>query len=311
MLNPTRRDVCCGLVSTALATIGGFALTKQDAVSSSQQTTTSHLVVSPTHLNVVVHGLCAIIVSPVGSDPSKGITLVFPDIADPQHTDLNHLYMFGTLNDVVGKEFDLIKPMSPRAQCVLNGLTPGSRPQAQTLKGDIVFSGISVTTTGLRTFVLPWTNNITSVALMKRSDNTPLFADTCGAGFGSIVAIPTIHVFSYDISLTDNPMIIIDGMDSLWHLQPSSVSSAYGNMHIYAEPKHSDSQHARGAFDSLMALLGKSCLKFLPFFDPRGTVRIPDTSVPAGTSSTLDLLHLDDFFKAGETANCVAAFVFP
>jgi hypothetical protein len=307
MLTFTRRSICANIGVGLIASL--LPSEKEDQASQTFPRTAKsvHKTITIQKLNVVIHGLSAMIIS---SNINEGITLAFPDINDPQHPDTNHVYWFGTLSDIVGQEFDMIKPISPKATCVLSGLTRGNMPTSKLFLNDIVFSSIPVQTAGLRTFNLPWTDKVNSVTLMKKSDDSPLFKDDCNLGLGNVLNISTIHVLTYDIGDNDDPIITVDGMDSQWHPRPSSVSPMYSNLHVYAEPKFSDSKHARGAFDTLMKLLGKTCLKFLPFSDPHGTVSIPDLNPPTGLSASLDLLHLSDFFRGGETANCVSAIIF-
>jgi hypothetical protein len=297
---PTRRQVVTGIAGASIAAAFGCGREQQKSIDSARPS------VAISTLNVVIHGLAVMVISKSGA--ATGIQLVFPQItsADP---DMSHRYWFGSLGNIVGSELDQMKPIAPLGVCTLGGVTPGSRPSANSFTADLLFPNASVDTTRCRQFFLPWTDKVRSVALVQRKDGAKLLTDNCGTSYGNVFKLSTICVLTYPLANSDAPAITYDdGSDTGWTVKPSASRPDYANLHIFAEPKRADSQHAIGAFSTLMGTIGKSCLTFDPFPDDDMSP-IPDNNPPTGTSAALDLRHLANFFRAGETANCIRAVV--
>jgi hypothetical protein len=308
----TRRDVLSGIAGCSLAAILGCEDKHQattDIVKSGTGTVTK--------LNVIIHGLAVIKVD--SSNAASGITLFMPLVKDPMNTDMSHRYWFGSLVYTKSHELDKMKAIGPKDVCTLGGFNPGSKPSNTTFDPtlNLVFPGASVDSTGCRQFIMPWTDQVQSVAYLHRKDNLKLLTDNnCGTSYGNIFKLSSICVLTYDVKQNDQPQITFDdGSDTGWTLEPGNVKPApgqpiYGNLHIFAEPRKANAKHAKDGFTTLMTVIGKQqCLSFDDFPDD-GTEPTADTPpAPAGTDANFDLLHLGKLLKAGEVANCVRAVV--
>jgi hypothetical protein len=201
-----------------------------------------------------------------------------------------------------------MEAVGPGEVLTLSGVTPGSRPAKAVFSADIVFGSRTVNSFGLRQFVLPWTPNIQSKRKTSRSDGKALFNDTGGFGLGTIKEIATIHVLTYDLADTDAPIITYaDNTEAPW--QPvASSNPAYATMHIFAEPKQSDADHALDSFGLLEDELNIR-RKDLTF--QLDTMSVANDNPMPGIYPAFDLQPLSKLFKAGETANCVSGIVYP
>jgi hypothetical protein len=305
MVRLTRREVLAGIATTSLTAMIGCS--KDQAHRENIQAGAS-----PTpqikYLNVLVHGLAAVEVASTGGD--TGIRLWMPSIVDGDPT-MSHQYYCGTLVNKLGNYLDEMKPLGPNSVCLLSGVKTGSRPDKSKFQGELVFDGASITPASrMRKFTLPWTDKITPVTYQRRKDKKTLLSDnhSCGTTYETIVELPTICVFKYEVA--GAPVVNYDdGTDLGWYAKPSAKDPTYSNLHIFAEPNQSvTSAHAIPAFDTLMAAINKTCLKFNDFSGTQMEAAKPDTSFD-GIDKDLDLYHLSHYLKAGETANCLRAVV--
>jgi hypothetical protein len=300
----TRREVLTGIAGCSAAAAFGCKKESPESADRVQMALKTNF----TKLNVLIHGLSAMVID------NSGIHLYMPSFIDPRNPDMSHRYLFGNLVYTLHKELGQMQSMGPRDVCTLSGVTAGSRPKPSSFDSNLnlIFQGASVTCADCRQFNLPWTDQIQAVAVIHRADNAKLMTDACGTGYGNTKKLSSICVLSYDLKDTDQPQIMYDDASNTgWSLQQCGDLNypTYANLHIFAEPKDADSDHAISGFKKLMGNIGKTCLSFDPFVGIK-MIQDNDNPPPKGTLQAFDLRHLGDF-RGGEVANCVSAVIFP
>jgi hypothetical protein len=274
----------------------------------------------PKYLNVIIHGLSALIVQPPSTKPEEGITLFCPEIIDSTDDSLSHSYLCGTLSSVSGQETKGLISMTREYDYKLVGVKAGARPSKESFGAltNLSFTAASITAngTGKRKFTLPWPSSIASVAVMERSDGKPLVTDiSSGSPNANLYWASTITVLVYEID--GSPRILWGSTDIGWRATAAG-NPHFSNLHIFAEPKgQPDTTHAINAFKVLMGslVIPQGSLSGLVSFNTYPGVRqLPDAVVPPGLSRDPDLQHLHHFFPrltghGGELANCVRSLV--
>jgi hypothetical protein len=274
----------------------------------------------PKYLNVVIHGLSALIVQPPSANPKEGISLFCPEVVDSDGC-ISHSYLCGSLSNAPGNATKDLITMPKDYAYKLVGVKAGTRPTKKSFDSstNIFFETKSATASGSgkRTFTLPWPASVASMAVMERIDGQTLLTDNSPSHPNrNLYWASTISVLVYEVE--DTPQIIWDNKDLGWKPGTSS-DPQFANLHIFAEPKkHTDSTHAIGAFKTLMSSLAipEGTLDKFVSFNPCKYVRqLPDPIAPRGLRRDLDLQHLRDLSdcpspEAGELANCLRALVF-
>ncbi len=315
MTRVTRRSVLRSLAAGAAAATGGCALDTPHKESRSGPATTALQ-----RLNVVVHGLCVVLVNP--ADPPRGIQLVIPTIKTSPSDPRNHVYEAGNLDKSVVGNLMLrnLKPLEENKQYYLKGVNPGSASTfAPAL--DLLFPAsahVSVNTSDTRRVVLPLPAACYPLALMRREKGDALLTirpPYTGDENTFLNVVGTAQLLVYD-SFSAVPSLYneTDGKDFGWspNLDPAGVAT----LHIYQEPKQSvDSNHAIRAFKAMMARLTRDgrtmdqYYSFNPFKD--------NTMKDAGEIGSFTGIEGSDtkplsWFpegKAGEIANCILSIV--
>jgi hypothetical protein len=272
------------------------------------------------YLNVVIHGLSALIVQPSSVNPKEGITLFCPEVLDSD-TCVGHAYLCGSLSNVPGNATKDLITMPRDYAYKLVGVKSGKRPTKESfdLSTNIFFETKSVTTSGSgkRTFTLPWPASVASMAVIERVDGQLLVTDKSpNHPNENLCWSSTIGVLVYEIE--DTPQILWNNKPVAW-VPGTGTDPNFVNLHIFAEPQHhTDSAHASAAFKTLMSSLTipagslDTLVSFKSFVHAR---QLPDPIAPLGLRRDLDLQHLADIADctsqmAGEMANCLRALVF-
>lgn len=277
-------------------------------------------------LNVVLHGLMAIVVS--HSNPDRGIKLIFPDVDFGD--DNPHVYLAGSVRYLKPRDCYLIP--FPKGTSQILGLQKGTFPDFSNADNFYLPNGdgaLSVNEGDKRCILLPWPDSVASLNPLylyydpqQCYSSTPLIScvDSTNPN-AKLRRISTIHVLSYNVNEQGPILIGPDGKDlgwnpctaGIWDPCPSIVS----NLHIFAEPRAPvGADHAMQAFDKLMGIInyGSGTLyNYFKFnnFDVKLVKLCSNIAAPYGIDPALDLLNLPQLkiTAGGEMANCVAAII--
>ena len=320
----TRRQALSGIAATSI----GFLLACRNKTEVSQQSeappkNTSSLL----RLNVFLHGLAVIEVSPSSLDQALKVT--FPEVtATPAH-----VYKAGNLDTTKGikdhtKLLTKFDPGSYQLQGIIRGTQPPVfSPATINFVIPNADHSITVSSSGKRIFFLPRPTGVYCLRQAYRkktghpkkcdSDLPIMNVRITGDPNGKIDHISTVHLFTY-VCDTKGPQIVdSQGNDFGW--KPVYVSGI-ANLHIFAEPETSPGgPHARDAFDEMMKVLyrgGQSLYssKDYKFIDygPVSNVGTCDETTAYDGVTALDLQTLPQLNGnlAGEMANCLRSIIY-
>jgi len=280
-----------------------------------------HASTSPTsiqQLNVIVHGLAAIVVPP---GPSGGVTIFLPD---SNNIMLNHVQRAGSFPG--GQNDPKAFKMKPGHQYSITNLKNSNTTfPAIDNTMNAVISGSTVDISGLNLFMsiaLPFPDSFFSLRQRARKDGVPIFS---GADSKLLLADPktlaTVHIFQFSAS-ADPHFIDLNGPSDI-PITENSQAPGTANWHFYNEPPDDidpdqDFCHALLAFRQFREIKlasgihKKMVIDFNVFdtFDDKGMVGsdIPISLTGVGKD---ELLELPERTPGGQGANCVKLLITP
>lgn len=317
----TRRQLISGLTALSAASIIGCT-TKKDAIPEVSRVSSTGRSLAIDHLNVIVHGLVAMVVLR-SAKPMEGIQLLIPEFNDAVHPEYSHQYLYGNLTYGANPASQL-QQLQKGFKYNLTGVNAGKCPAPSdflvgdsSMGSDVVFDdqGIKISYSEVRTIILPWPSTITSLKLMERADGQPAVNAKAGTALAQrYYWIPIIHILTYETG-GQTPKFLYNSQDTGWVPSPGPIIPSYSNLQFFAEPDQGvPADHPPKAFSTLMGGLSKGGTiynKSVTFGDISSTtLRVIPSAAPPSISKQFDLLNLPDLMKGGPLANCLKAVVF-